>query len=101
MNIKKTRYTLFHKNSSKDDIPLKLPDLKIENLNIVRNSSIKFLGVMLDEHISWRDYIRTVEFKVAKSISLLHQTRQVLIEASLKTIYFSYIHSYLNYTNIA
>ena len=82
MNIKKIRYTLFHKNSSKDDIPLKLPDLKIENLNIVRNSSIKFLGVMLDEHKSWRDYIRTVEFKVAKSIGLLHQTRQALIEAS-------------------
>ena len=56
--------------------------MKIENLNIVRNSSIKFLGVMLDEHKSWRDYIRTVEFKVAKSVGLLHQTRQALIEAS-------------------
>ena len=69
MNIKKTKHTLFHKNSSKDDIPLKLPDLKIENLNIERNSSIKFLGVIFDEHISWRDYLKTVDSKIAKSIN--------------------------------
>ena len=37
LNIKKTKHTLFHKNSSKDDIPLKLPDLKIENLNMREN----------------------------------------------------------------
>ena len=30
-NIKKTNYTLFHKNSTKDDLLLKLPDLKIVN----------------------------------------------------------------------
>ena len=29
LNIKKTNYTLFHKNSTKDDLPLKLPDLKL------------------------------------------------------------------------
>ena len=31
LSIKKTNYTLFHKNSNKDDLPLKLPDLKIDN----------------------------------------------------------------------
>ena len=31
LSIKKTNYTLFHKNSNKDDQPLKLPDLKIDN----------------------------------------------------------------------
>ena len=34
LNIKKTKCPLFNKNSSKDDIPLKLPYLKIENLYI-------------------------------------------------------------------
>ena len=28
LNVKKTKYTFFHKNSIKDDIPLKLPALK-------------------------------------------------------------------------
>ena len=29
--------------------------------NIERTSSIKSLGVMLDEHIFWIDHVRTVE----------------------------------------
>ena len=28
LNVKKTKYTFFHKNYIKDDIPLKLPALK-------------------------------------------------------------------------
>ena len=31
LNIKKTEYIFFHKNSIKDSIPLKLPDLHIFN----------------------------------------------------------------------
>ena len=63
INMKKTKFTLFHENSSKDDIPVKLPALMVDSNNIERTSSIKFLGVMLDEHISWIDLVRTVENK--------------------------------------
>ena len=56
---------------------------------------------MLDEYISWRDHLRTAESKIEKNIYLLHQARQVLTETSLKTSDCSYIHSYLNYANIA
>ena len=38
--------------ASKYYIPLKFLDLKIENVNIERNSSIKSLRVILDEYIS-------------------------------------------------
>ena len=54
---------------------------------------------MLDEHISWIDHARTIENKVAKNIGLLYRVNQFLNEDS-KTVYFSYIHSYLNYANI-
>ena len=36
LNNKKTKYTLFHKNSSKDDLPLNLRPLKIAHNNIER-----------------------------------------------------------------
>ena len=29
LNIKKTNYTLFHRSSTKHELPLKLPDLKL------------------------------------------------------------------------
>ena len=101
LNNKKTKYTLFHKNSIKDDLPLELPDLKITNNQIERKKAIKFLGVMLDENVNWQEHIRTVENKIAKNIGLLYRAKYLLNESSLKCIYFAYIHSYLNYANIA
>ena len=96
-NLQKTKYTLFHKNYSKDDIPLKIPDLKIENLNIVRNYLIVFVSNACWAHKLEGSYKHSRIQKKAYYIKL----RQVLTEASLKTIYFSYIHLYLNYKNIA
>ena len=101
INIKKTKFILFNKSSSKDEIPLKLPALMIGNNNIERKSSVNILGVMLDKHISWTDHARSVENKIAKDTGLLYCVSQFLNEDSLKTVYFLYIHSYLNYANIA
>ena len=104
LNIKKAKFTLFHKKSltkSGSTLPLAIPNLQIRNKNIERVSSIKFLGVMLDEHLSWKDHIKIVENKLAKNIGLLYRVNQYFNESSLKTVYFSYIHSYLNYANIA
>ena len=98
--MKKNKSTLFHKKSAKNEI-LGIPDLKIGSKNIEKTSSINFLGVMLDEHISWKDHIKTVENKFAKNIGLINCASYFLNEHSLKTIYFFYIHSYLNYANIA
>ena len=97
---RKTRYTLFHKKSSKDDLPLKLPALKIAHNNIERETATKLLGVLLDKNISWEDYIRAVETKLAKNTGLLYRAKPSLEEKSLKSIYFTYIHLY-HYANIA
>ena len=97
LNVTKTNYILFHQ----DTLPLKIPELKIGNSIIKRKSSVKFSGVMLDENISWKDYIKTIEKKLDKNIGLLYRAKPYLDVTSLKTIYLSYIHSYLNYTNIA
>ena len=57
---------------------------------------------MLDnEHITWSDHIRKLESKIAKNIPLLHRARQLLTEASLKSVCLSYIHSHLNYVTFA
>ena len=55
---------------------------------------------MLDEHIPQNAHINTIEKKLSKNIGLLYKAREFLNKESLKTIYYSYIHSYLNYANI-
>ena len=64
LNIKKTKYMFFHKTSVKCDKPLKLPDLNLANKIIERKNSIKFFEVMLDENLSWRSHIDTIENKI-------------------------------------
>ena len=49
INKDKTKYTFFHKAREKDNIPLKLPALFINDKEIERVTSIKFLGVLFDE----------------------------------------------------
>ena len=71
LNIKKTKYTFFHKSSVEENIPLKLPDLRISNRSIERKFSTKLLGVMLDEATAWNDHIHVTEKKLAKNIGLI------------------------------
>ena len=47
LNEGKTKFTLFLKPRDKDNLPLQLPNLIINNNEIKRSSSIKFLGVLL------------------------------------------------------
>ena len=70
-------------------------------LQIKRESSIKFLGVLLYENLTWKPQIETIKRKISKSIGMMYKARYVLNKSCLKQIYFSFIHSYINYANIA
>ena len=85
LNVKKGKYTLFHKKSVRDNIPLKLPDL---NDSAERTTSIKLLRVMIDDNIAWEYHIHTIVKKLAKNIGLLYQAKNILDNESLETIYF-------------
>ena len=66
LNITKTKYSLFYSFAYNDCIPLLLPKLKICNLNIKRETTMKFLGVLFDENLTWKVHIRCIESKVSK-----------------------------------
>ena len=58
------------------------------------------MGVLTDEHLTWKEHVAVIENKVSKNIGLLYRSRRVLDSMALKNLHFSYIHSYLNYGNI-
>ena len=37
--------------------------------------SIKFLGVLLDENVTWKEHLKLIENKFAKSIGLLYKAK--------------------------
>ena len=66
LNKDKTKYAFFHKALEKDNIPLKLRSLFINDRGIKRITSIKYLGVLTDEHLTWKKHIAVIENKVSK-----------------------------------
>ena len=91
--MEKIKHSFFHKPSKKDDIPLCLPKIIINNYEIERKESIKFLGVLLDQHLAWKEHIKLIENKITKNLCTLYKGRLYLDKRALLFLYDSYIHS--------
>ena len=61
---------------------------------------MKFPGILLDENLSWKEHLKLTENNIPKNIALINKAQPYLIKDSLLAIYFSYIHSYINYANL-
>ena len=97
LNVSKTKQSFFNKPNKRDDILLFLPKLNINNSEIERSECLKFLGVLLDENLCWKEHIKYIESKIAKNIGLLFKAKPYIDRHSLRSLYHSYIHSYINY----
>ena len=75
--------------------------MAFNNIEINRENSIKFLGVIIDENLTWKNHIEVVENKISKNIGVLYRASHLLDFKNLLKIYFSFIHIYISYTNIA
>ena len=92
-NEGKTKCTFLHKSLQKHNIPLKLPVLATSGKVIERTTSIKFLGILLDEHLSWKNHISVVENKVSKKIGILYKAKNIVGKDGLKSLYIFSVHS--------
>ena len=62
---------------------------------------VKYLGVLIDSHLSWRNHIDYISTKLSKTIGLFTKLRHSVPQHTLITLYWSLIHPYLNYVIIA
>ena len=58
---------------------------------------VVFLGVILDENLSWKPHILNVSRKISKSIGIIYKSNFCLSAVSLRTLYFSLVYPYLIY----
>ena len=101
LNTDKTKYVLFHEAKSKVNLPLVLPDLFINEVKIIRENSLKFVGVMINNKLTWKTHVELVENKISKSVVILFKANHSLNSKSLRSTYFALVHQYINYANIA
>ena len=55
--------------------------------------------VLLD--LSWQEHIKYNENKIPKKLGLLYKAKHYLNKRSLLVLHYSFIHTYINYWNIA
>ena len=95
LNTTKSYYAVFHRARMKlhnDSIKL-----KIDNTNIKEVQCIKYLGVILDNKLSWIQHISYVKSKISKGIGIMYKARNYVNKNALLGLYHSYIYPYLIY----
>ena len=83
-----------------DSLPLQLPTMTFNNIEIKIENSVKFLGLIIDENLTWKNHIQVVENKVSKNIGVLYRPSHLVDYKNLLKIYFSFIPIYISYANI-
>jgi hypothetical protein len=98
LNIGKTHIMIF--NPKKQKQPNQIT-IKIDNQTLETVSKTKFLGVIIDNSLSWKPHTLYIAQKMAKSIGILSMSRKVLSPPTLLQLYHSFIGPYINYCNLA
>jgi hypothetical protein len=63
--------------------------------------STKFLGVHIDECLSWKYHLQHVNKKISRSLWIMKQVKNILPADSMRTLYFTLIHPHITYGILA
>ena len=94
LNLKKTHYVIF--SSAKNNKHI-YDDLIINNKVIDRVVSTKFLGVIIDAQLKFREHIAQIKGKIARGIGILCRAKKFFNIKTLTDLYYSFVHPYLSY----
>ena len=97
LNIGKTNYILFH---PKQKFITFNNNITLDNVSVKQVEVTKFLGVFVDQHLSWKSHISYVAKKISKTIGIISKSRFYLSRKSLLSLYYTLVYPYLNYCNI-
>src|SRR5215510_2529951 len=72
-------------------------DIIYNDKKVTTFDSIKFLGLTLDNSLSWNKHVEAIIPKLSAATFAMRVVQPVLSLDSLKLIYYSYFHSVLSY----
>jgi hypothetical protein len=93
LNLEKTHFLQFlTKNTNAADL-----HISYENRQISSIHSTKFLGLVIDNNLSWLCHIDQIIPKLNKASYVIISLKPLLSSESLKMVYFSTVHSIISY----
>ena len=60
----------------------------------------EFLGVTIDDKLTWNCHIENIYRKISKSVAMIYKLKSFVNGKTLLDLYYSMIHTYLTYCNI-
>ena len=95
LNAKKTKMMLFHYKQR--NVKNAIPKLKINGITIERVKEFNFLGLTIDENMTWKAHAQKIANKISQVIGTLKRLKHFLPPNILKTLYCSLILPHLHY----
>jgi len=92
-NFTKTHYIEFR---TKNYYQVKTK-VKYEHKSISNSSETKFLGLIIDETLSWNQHVDYIATKLNSACYTLRNLKHIVPQSILRTIYYAYIRSILSY----
>ena len=96
VNFSKTHTMLFSNILQ----PLDVSAIYMNGRIIDYASSVKFLGLIIDEKLKFNLHIDHISQKISKSAGMLYKLKQYVPIKTLTSIYRSFVDSYLNYCTV-
>ena len=102
INFIKTNYMIIKCNrKASGSIEVKLQNIDGLSYLLERKDHIKYLGVMIDELLSWKYHISYTCSRISSNVGVISKLRHHLSISQLKQLYYNLIYSYLPYAIIA
>ena len=97
LNIRKTNYMIFtkHRQPNIESLVLKVGGIQIERKTVAR-----FLGVLIDDKLSFSQHITAIKSKMSRYIGTLYRLKHILPLKARLLIYNSLVQSHLNYCSL-
>ena len=92
LNIDKTNFIIFHPPQK---VKGHIVKLKISNKEIVQEKFIKYLGLLIDSHLSWKYHISHISRKIKRCLCILSKIRHSVTDLVLVQLYYSLIYPFL------
>ena len=90
LNLEKTVLLKFWSNEKSFEI-------KIQDQVIKNSKNTKFLGIIIDENLTWNDQSNALYNKVVTNKCLLMNAQNLLPGKILEQIYYAHVYSHLTY----
>ena len=97
LNVDKTSFMIFKTRGKKVNTPA---NVTINDKIIKQVKWTKFLGILIDEQMTWKTHINFITNKISKLSGIIARLRHYVGIKILRDIYFTLIYPYITYCNI-